>query len=1178
MPKLWNYNKGDFEFVDDAEVQDKILSRQYTFTTDSMVAIRDPRDPTANHFVPGSEAYRFFKNGYMYEPAGIRDQQMLKEQYGKDWGAGLGFGALKSLPFVGEFALRNMLSDREYEGIKEYAPGTTIGEIGGIDAQLFGPQAILKAPSLLGKGGQSLDAAKALAARVLERGTASQAAKMGARAAGHATKGLDRLGSRAATWGGARFIEGAVDAGIYEGAHTLSEEMLGDPEEVGQNLVGRVGVPALLGGSLNVLLPGVGKMLMPLGQQALGSIVEKATGAALNTKTLKRGREMLEKELELRNSQEFAEARRLLDATPDGVEARIENTWNNYDYDGMVRELELEHKKLELEIDAIREEASIDFETRQVTIAKIEAEVQAIEAAQVNLVAQRDALKPKFDEVKATVQKQYSDVIEQEQNGLFRSLESLNTKMLETQRSIASGKTEAIADRIDGDNFDDFFNGANPLIYERSTNSLKTAYDQSNLVAENTPLRMNLDEVIDKNTTRARIELIEQLQVVKDQVALVNPRLAGRLNNLRALGLKAVDGRRETIQAMDNVFEELIIDEGQRRIIFHALSRDAKQQIKRSAFMRADDLKKGIADVLFNMGEGQIGRNGARILQSLSWGPLRRLLEDERVFGEAAKFQNNLNNPLSTLIDAQSDFLDTFGVALDLERGAIVDAGKVARFGKDVGSIGSDTHSRILSGYLDSVEQLARVVRDENLPGVNKQVVANVNELLANARASLKALTETGQMQRTLNQMTGKAKLTDEARESMGDPGDDVYQVYDEIAKFEERIAAQATGFSPNSATPIGSLPRSVLNKIKGDLEGDKKQVESAIKTWKAHMAVQKRSLEDSAPISMKWRPQSDAADRASFSDIVPSEAAGGAGYLLGGYSGALVARLGVKSLAGLLRGGRPESYRKLLAIYDQGYNLKNEARNTVEVIMFEGIQQAEKGLPQPMQSLRILLTGMLGREWGKSTEGQDDFTAISNGLDEMYYNGQLQADIINKATLPIANEMPRTAQAVQNQLARSVGYLHAQMPKQPARDYGSFKRYTYQPAEGPRRKFERAIEVVLEPHKTTMASLKSGVWTGDMTAGLRSVAPMVYSQWAEAIQELTWDEMLSYQERLLFETFLQSGQEPTRRAQFVDTMNAVHGARQQADTEQDPSAAALKPLARDTQTFAMRRSGGGLP
>ena len=110
------------------------------------------------------------------------------------------------------------------------------------------------------------------------------------------------------------------------------------------------------------------------------------------------------------------------------------------------------------------------------------------------------------------------------------------------------------------------------------------------------------------------------------------------------------------------------------------------------------------------------------------------------------------------------------------------------------------------------------------------------------------------------------------------------------------------------------------------------------------------------------------------------------------------------------------------------------------------------------------------------------------------------------------------------------------------------------------------------------MASLKSGVWTGDMTAGLRSVAPMVYSQWAEAIQELTWDEMLSYQERLLFETFLQSGQEPTRRAQFVDTMNAVHGARQQADTKQDPSAAALKPLARDTQTFAMRRSGGGLP
>tara|TARA_R100000458_G_C8264735_1_gene239895 strand:- start:1707 stop:1973 length:267 start_codon:yes stop_codon:yes gene_type:complete len=88
----------------------------------------------------------------------------------------------------------------------------------------------------------------------------------------------------------------------------------------------------------------------------------------------------------------------------------------------------------------------------------------------------------------------------------------------------------------------------------------------------------------------------------------------------------------------------------------------------------------------------------------------------------------------------------------------------------------------------------------------------------------------------------------------------------------------------------------------------------------------------------------------------------------------------------------------------------------------------------------------------------------------------------------------------------------------------------------------------------------------------------MIYAQWTEAINEMSWDQQLDYQQRLLFETFLGKGQEPTRRRAFVDTMNAVHGAPEQLGTKPDPSAAALKPLARDTQTFAMRRSGGGLP
>ena len=1172
MPELFNYNKSEMEFVPENEVQDAILSRRYTFPTDAFIAVRDPRDPDGQHFIPGVEARRFFKNGYIYVPAGIRDQEMLKQEYGDAYGQGFGVGMARSVPFLGDWMMRHLYTPREYQGIKDYAPGTTAGEITGTAMQLFGPQAAVFGPL---KGMKGLSLAKNLAGRAVSSGTVSRAAQMAHRAGGATTRGVSSLAGRGVALGTGRFVEGAVDAGIYEGAHVLNEEMFGDPEELGQGYASRIGIPALLGGSLNVVLPVIGKALLPLAKQTLAAVAERATGKALNTRTMQGGRAQLEKEMMLRNSQEFEEISALLDGTNKGAELRARNELNNYDYDATLKELKDSQKDLELELAAIKQKSDLSFHDREKFVQQLEESLASIDATVKNLEAQKAILKPKFDAVRNEVKQQYDDIIQESGGALYSDLNAVSSSLRDTQAKVAQAKAGVVAEKIDGDNFIEFFEGSMDTLYNRQGNQLRARLDNSEMLMDGTPVKAGIDAVIDRNVTGSRIDLINAMQAVKAKIAVVNPRLAKRLDQLHVLTLKLdpnVKVPDATMQKADAFFEEFLSDPAKRQALFGLLDQDVRKAIKQKAFMRADSLKKGIADVLFNMSDNQISRNAARGLRSLAWRPLQAVLENEKVYGEAAQYQKELNPAFSSFLDSQDDFYGKFGQYLSTDKGNVVESSSIKGFARDLVDYGSDTQRNMVNSYLDNAQNFLDVIGRENIPGVSDEALMALRLNMQNARKNMQTLTETGQMQKVIRQMTGRPKLGREVR-GLDRRSQTVNQVREELRVVEEQIASRQ-GLTPSGA-PVAGIPGEVVSRIRKGLDGDKAEQAKAMQEWRAELKLQELELDKTKPPDLSYRPGPD--ERIGFGSVVTAEMAGGAGYALGGYEGSILMRLGVLGLSALLKGGNAGAYKKFLVIYDQSYKVKMDAKDSIKELIDAGITSYERALANPLNSMRSMLGAIFGAEYVKEQKDLDDFTVVSNGLNQLYYNDEIQTEMINKATVAIADDMPRTAMAIQNQLARGVGYLHSQMPKQPARDYGAFRNHTYQPAEGALRKFQRAIEVVLEPHKTTTASLRSGIWTSDMTVGLRATAPLVYAQWTEAINEISWDQQLDYQNRLLFETFLGKGQEPTRRRGFVDTMNAIHGAPEQLGTKPDPSAAALKPLAKDTQTFAMRRSGGGL-
>jgi hypothetical protein len=136
----------------------------------------------------------------------------------------------------------------------------------------------MRGASALGKGVKGISrltpgGMSAFSGRLVERGAAKA---FGLEASEEALKAMGTLRLATAT-GTAAYAGGFVEEGIFEAHNVIHDKLLGDPQEVSESLVSRVGLAALLGGVMGggISLGGAG-----LGK-AVGSIYE-ATGKPLS--------------------------------------------------------------------------------------------------------------------------------------------------------------------------------------------------------------------------------------------------------------------------------------------------------------------------------------------------------------------------------------------------------------------------------------------------------------------------------------------------------------------------------------------------------------------------------------------------------------------------------------------------------------------------------------------------------------------------------------------------------------------------------------------------------------------------------------------------------------------------------------------------------------------------------
>jgi len=285
MPRLYNFQTNSYEEIPEDLVREKVLSRQYAFTDSEKVPVIAPDG--SRHLIPGTKALEAFGRGGNYGNTKDWARIARKEEYGEDsWEnylgasiAGLARGATLGMSDV---VLREILGKERMQTWREEFSGvSTATEIGG---------AVL--PALFSGGGTTAATGARLAARGLAKTPAAAVFKGGRHL--EDVISASRVLSRGANKNIAldilktslpKGVAGALEGAAFGAGTTLTEVMLGDPEDVGELLLANVGYSALFGGLGNA---GINAMMMggAAGTKQLSkgfaSLYEKTTGNKLS--------------------------------------------------------------------------------------------------------------------------------------------------------------------------------------------------------------------------------------------------------------------------------------------------------------------------------------------------------------------------------------------------------------------------------------------------------------------------------------------------------------------------------------------------------------------------------------------------------------------------------------------------------------------------------------------------------------------------------------------------------------------------------------------------------------------------------------------------------------------------------------------------------------------------------
>ena len=303
MAQLYNYSTNSYEEVPEEHIREGVLSKKYGFSDAEKVPVI-ARDGS-RHFIPGIKAREAFRRGGKY--GGVKEWAKLgrKEEYGEEsfenyigaTATGLARGGTLG---VSDMVLREIIGKERMQTWREEFPGVSTGaEIGGaiLSGSFTGGLSTLGTGARVAAGVQRV-ATKKLAAQGLQA-TDFLALSKGAFKAG---KGLEQLiaGTATAARGAnrstalkilqagrgtlAKGMGGALEGAAFGAGTTLTEAMLGDPDEAAEMFSANVGWSMLFGGLGNAGIHAMGVGGAAAGKQmseGIASLYEKTTGNKL---------------------------------------------------------------------------------------------------------------------------------------------------------------------------------------------------------------------------------------------------------------------------------------------------------------------------------------------------------------------------------------------------------------------------------------------------------------------------------------------------------------------------------------------------------------------------------------------------------------------------------------------------------------------------------------------------------------------------------------------------------------------------------------------------------------------------------------------------------------------------------------------------------------------------------
>lgn len=288
--ELQNTATGDVERIDESGMQDALASGRYAIRQDAVLPMDDGQGNI--RMVPGSQAGDAVKAGYTFAPQSKVAAYDERKAYDSAAGAiGAFTAATASGATLGasDWLLSKTPLKEDIAKAYEYNPGAKMaGEVTGFAGSMLLPGAQVGAVVKGGKAAKALAAAPKLTNAAANMAEKAMLAAVEKAAIPGLSKALQSKVMQGALSTGAR---GAVEGAIYDAGRILSESSIEDKEFTAEQVLGRLGMSAALGGAGGAAMNTLGLGALSAGKLGIKG-AKAAAGAVADAVESKTGRKV----------------------------------------------------------------------------------------------------------------------------------------------------------------------------------------------------------------------------------------------------------------------------------------------------------------------------------------------------------------------------------------------------------------------------------------------------------------------------------------------------------------------------------------------------------------------------------------------------------------------------------------------------------------------------------------------------------------------------------------------------------------------------------------------------------------------------------------------------------------------------------------------------------------------